>query len=607
MMKKLNFCALLAMLSIAAGCGGDGKAASPDAATGVSPDAAAALDPVLTSLSISSTSPLVPAFAAGQLAYQVDFSALEGVVIVTPTALDPAASILVEGVAVTSGAASSPIELALGTNQLTVQVTSGGGATQSYTLDIDRGGELIEQIAYGKASNTQGNDRFGYSVALEGDTMVVGAKDEDSAAIGVGGDQLDLPTTVINSGAVYVFRRVGDTWAQEAYLKASNTGSSDSFGASVALSGDTLAVGAMNEGSDATVVDGNQASNVAPGSGAVYMFRRTGTTWAQEAYLKASNTGASDLFGRSVALSGETLVVAAIFEDSDATGVNGDLSNDLANDSGAAYVFRRTGTTWTQEAALKGSNASAGDNFGSSVAIFGDTVAVGAGGEASNATGIDGNQADNTAVSSGAVYLFERTATTWAQAAYLKASNTGVSDSFGNSVALSSDTLVVGAADEDSDATGVNGDGGNNNSLESGAVYVFRRTANSWTQEAYLKASNTGSGDSFSNCLALKGDTLAVGAINEASNASGVDGNQADDSTKSGAVYLFRRTANAWTQEAYLKASNPGLNDFFATFVALSADSLVVGASREGSNALGFGGDQANNEAGASGAVYLFQ
>jgi hypothetical protein len=261
------------------------------------------------------------------------------------------------------------------------------------------------------------------------------------------------------SGAVYVFRRSGTAWLLEAYLKASNTGSDDHFGASVALSGDTLTVGAPGEDSAATGINGNQDDNAATGSGAVYVFRRSGTAWLQQAYLKASNTGGGDYFGNSVALAGDTLAVGALYEGSAA--------------QGAVYVFRRTGTTWLQEAYLKASNTGGGDYFGNSVALAGDTLAVGALGEKSAATGVGGNQDDDSASESGAVYVFRRTGTTWLQDAYIKASNTDASDRFGHSVALTGDTLAVGALGEQSAATGVGGNQGDNSVERSGAVYIF--------------------------------------------------------------------------------------------------------------------------------------
>jgi hypothetical protein len=158
-------------------------------------------------------------------------------------------------------------------------------------------------------------------------------------------------------------------------------------------------------------VNGNQTNNNALASGAAYVFVRSGTTWSQQAYLKASNTEAGDLFGRAVEVSDDTIVVGAYQEDSGATGVNGEQSDDSATNSGAAYVFVRNGTKWSQQAYLKASNTGANDYFGWSVAVSSDTVVVGAPRESSSATGINGNQSDNSAGNSGAAYIFVRSGT----------------------------------------------------------------------------------------------------------------------------------------------------------------------------------------------------
>jgi hypothetical protein len=208
-----------------------------------------------------------------------------------------------------------------------------------------------------------------------------------------------------------------DPIAQQAYLKASNTGAADQFGFSVSVSDDTVVVGALGEDSSATGVNGNQADNSANGAGAAYVFVRSGATWSQQAYLKASNTSTADEFGWSVAVSGDTLVVGALFEASNATGVNGNQADNSAPNSGAAYVFVRSGVTWSQQAYLKASNTGVGDQFGYSVSVSGDTVVVGAAGDDSNATGVNGNQADNSANNAGAAYVFVRSGTTWSQQA----------------------------------------------------------------------------------------------------------------------------------------------------------------------------------------------
>jgi len=418
---------------------------------------------------------------------------------------------------------------------------------------------------------------------------------------------------------------VGSLAEAVGYIKASNTGVNDQFGQGVALSGDgnTLAVGAINEASNATGIGGNQDNN-ASSSGAVYVFVRDGAgAWSQQAYVKASNTGVNDQFGLSVALSGDgnTLAVGAYLEDSNATGIGGNQANNSALQSGAVYVFVRDGAgAWSQQAYVKASNTAAEDLFGNRVALSlsgdGNALAVGACGEDSNATGIGGNQANNSAGDSGAVYVFVRDGVgAWSQQAYVKASNTEMGDQFGWSVTLSGDgnTLAVGAYYEDSNATGIGGNQGNNSALQSGAVYVFVRDgAGAWSQQAYVKASNTGTSDFFGSVVALAGDgnALAVGASGEGSNATGIGGNQANNSAgDSGAVYVFVRDgAGAWSQQAYVKASNTGTIDQFGLVVALSGDgnALAVGAFGESSSATGIGGNQADDSAYASGAVYVF-
>jgi hypothetical protein len=481
----------------------------------------------------------------------------------------------------------------------------------------------IAQQAYLKASNTGAGDIVGWSVAVSGDTMVVGARLEDSNATGVDGNQIN--NGLVDSGAAYVFVRSGTNWSQQAYLKPSNTGSGDWFGWSVAVSGDTLAVAAAGEASNAPGVNGNQNDNSAYASGAVYVFVRSGTNWSQQAYLKASNPGGQppgqpygDGFGFSVAMSGDTLVVGAFQEDSNATGVNGNQASESFMDSGAAYVFVREGTNWTQQAYLKASNTGSGDWFGLSVAVSGDTVVVGAAHEDSNATGVNGNATNDSAGDSGAAYAFVRDGTNWSQQAYLKASNSGAGDWFGWSISVSGDTVVVGARLEDSNATGVDGNQANNSSTDSGAAYVFVRNGTNWSQQAYVKASNTGAGDYFGTSVAVSGDLVMAGAAfadyflgtggtGEDSSATGVNGDQSNNSAvQSGAAYGFVRRGTTWTQQAYLKASNTGAGDYFGHSVAVSADTVIVGAPGEASSATGMDGDQSNNSALQSGATYVF-
>lgn len=200
---------------------------------------------------------------------------------------------------------------------------------------------------------------------------------------------------------------------QDAFLKASNSEAGDFFGWSVVIDGNTAAVGAVGERGDGS----SQSDNSRGASGAVYVFVKSSGIWVQQAYLKSGNIDIEDGFGLSLALSGDTLVVGAPYEDSAATGIDGDGDDNLAPDAGAAYAFTRSGSTWTQEAYLKASNTETGDQFGHSVAIDGDRVLVGAWLESSNAVNVDGDQSNNDAPEAGAVYAFQRTGSAWAQTA----------------------------------------------------------------------------------------------------------------------------------------------------------------------------------------------
>jgi len=462
------------------------------------------------------------------------------------------------------------------------------------------------QQAYLKASNTDEGDRFAWdgAVAVDGDTVVIGAHYEGSDSTGINGDEANNDAD--RSGAVYVFVRSGGSWSQQAYLKASNTNALDQFGRSVAIDGDTIVVGAKSESSNATGVNGDQDNNIASASGAAYVFVRSNGSWSQQAYLKASNTGFVDQFGISVAIDGDTVAIGAPSEDSNATGINGDQTNNLASDSGAVYVFVRNGGSWSQQAYIKASNTDAADKFGSVVALSGDTLSVSAGFEDSNTTSVNGNDNNNDAEDAGAVYVFFRSEENWSQQAYLKASNAEAGDIFGHSIAIDEDTIIVGAHLEDSNAMGVSGDESNNDAEFAGAAYVFTRSGGDWSQQAYLKASNNEVDDRFGTAVAVHGDTLVISSF-EGSNATGVNGNQAINfASRSGAAYMFTRSANSWTQQAYLKASNTGVQDQFGASMALAQDTVVIGARFEDSNATGVNGDQANNDADKAGAAYVF-
>lgn len=348
-----------------------------------------------------------------------------------------------------------------------------------------------KELAELKGSDSVAGNRFGTSVALSGTTAVVGA----SGWLPSNGD-----------GRAYVFTKTLTGWRQAAELKGSDSAAGDRFGASVAISGTTAVVGAPNHAKDA---------------GRAYVFTRTAAGWKQTAELRGFDTVAGDYFGQAVEVSGTTVVVGA---------------SGHARLAGRAYVFARTAAGWKQTTELKGPDNVAGDYFGYSVAISGTTIVVGA-----------AAHADQT----GMACVFTKTATGWEQAAELDGSDTGAGGGwFGESVAISGSSIIVGADNQTSGA---------------GRAYVFTKTAAGWRQAAKLKGSDTVAGDQFGGSVTISGPTAVVGAIGHANFA--------------GRAYVFARSSIGWEQVAELKGSDtsPG-GDWFGASVAFAFSTVLVGA-----------------------------
>ncbi len=485
--------------------------------------------------------------------------------------------------------------------------------------------EWVQQ-AYLKASNGEADDRFGNPVAISGDTVAIAAVTEASGSPNiVNGGAASSDNSLTGAGAVYVFARSGTSWVQQAYLKPANPDASDSFGASLAIDGDTIVVGAVSEDSSQNFVTNGSTiagDNAATDSGAAYVFVRNGDTWSLEAYLKASNAEPADGFGASVAVSQNTIAVGAAYEDSAQNTIvnNGTISFDNgAADSGAVYIFQRTGSAWQQSAYIKASNADTGDRFGRAVALDADTLVVGADLEDSAQNTVLNTAAastDNSSSNSGAAYVFQRSAGTWTQQAYLKASNSGPTDAFGQAVSISGDTIVVGAMSEDSDERSVqNGTFANTNNAmsDAGAAYIFTRSGGLWSQQACLKASNADVGDSFGFSVSISGDIVVVGArLEDSSQRTVSPGSLASsDNTlaSSGAAYVFSRSGQFWAQRAYLKASNADSGDVFGVSVAVSNRTIIAGASLEAAAETQITNSweaSADNSAPNTGAAYIF-
>jgi hypothetical protein len=324
----------------------------------------------------------------------------------------------------------------------------------------------IWQQAKLTASDGAAGDYFGWSVSISGDYAVVGASfDDDKGA---------------SSGSAYIFKRDGTTWSQQAKLTASDGAAGDMFGCSVSISGDYAVVGAYYDG------DKGYAS------GSAYIFKRDSTTWSQQAKLTASDGAAEDFFGCSVSISGDYAVVGAYYND------------DNGTDSGSAYIFKRDGTTWSQQAKLTASDGAAGDGFGWSVSISGDYAFIGA------------NLDDDKGDASGSAYIFKRDGTTWSQQAKLTAYDGAAGDVFGCSVSISGDYAIVGAYGD--------GDKGS----VSGSAYIFRRDGTSWVLQQKLLASDGAAGDVFGCSVSISSDCAIVGAYSDD-----------DKGNNSGSAYVF--------------------------------------------------------------------
>lgn len=337
------------------------------------------------------------------------------------------------------------------------------GAAYVYVYN---GSTWVEQAKL-TASNGAEGDGFGFSVAASGDTVVVGAPYSDQKGL--------------DAGSAYVFTRSGSVWTQQAELVAKDGASIDYLGISVSIDQNTIVTGAY--------YDDDKGAD----SGSAYVFSRNGSSWTQQAKLRASDGAAGDFFAYSVTVEANTIVAGAHWAD----------TNGL--DSGSAYVFTRSGSTWTEQAKLLPHDGAEQDYFGYSVSLSGDTVVIGAHWE------------DAKGNNSGSAYVFTRTAGTWTEQTKLFASDGAAHDVFGNSVSISGETIVIGAYQDD------------DKGMNSGSAYIFTRAAGTWSQKPKLLVTDGSSNDYFGYSVSIDGDNIAVGAYQDD-----------DGGTDSGSAYIFR-------------------------------------------------------------------
>ncbi len=372
-------------------------------------------------------------------------------------------------------------------------------------------------------TGVESGDRFGLTVDISADSIVVGAPFDN-------GGTLEVPLAAV--GSAYTFLRTGVTWAQQAKLLPSITQVAfDYFGFSVGISSDTVVVGAYLD--DLVVANDTR--------GSAFVFLRSGVTWAQQAQLNANDAADSDQFGFSLAIDGNNALIGIPNDDRGAI-----------SDAGSARSFDRVGIAWSESSTVGPGDSGAGDGLGVSVSMSGNSAAVGAYLD-DNILGLD----------VGAVYVYTLSGDNWSLQQQIIPSDGAPSDNFGVSVSLDADTLAVGAYNANPSAQ-----------ADAGAVYVYLRTANVWSLQQKLTAPSPLVGEQFGTALALQNDRLVVGAPHATATVPTTVVN-------AGAVYLFERTANVWAAPIKITALDAGIADLYGSALSLDQDTFVVGAPGE--------------------------
>ena len=438
--------------------------------------------------------------------------------VITITASDPEEVPLTYSHSVTGSLNGTTVVQGTGANSNVFTVTPHASNASSFTVTfsasdgINTGtSDAAFTLSFGWAGTQQAEltdtsggawDLLGKGVGIDGSTAIVGNGANEAFVFTKSGSTWSQQQKITNSASLfgqaadvsgnyavvgaygastaYVYYRSGTTWS----LQATLTGTSSTyFGYSVAIDGDTVVVGATEESTSYTY------------SGAIYVYTRSGTTWSlQGSMIKASDAEANARLGWSVDIDGDSIISGAYRD---------------GGHHGAAYVYTRSGSTWSQQQKLTSGNpTSSEDQFGQSVSISGDTCAVGAW------------QEDTTASDSGAVFMFDRSGTTWGTPTKLKASDAAASDRFGTSVAIDGNMMVIGAQYEDTTAT------------NAGQAYLFSRSGSTWSEDDKVQGSNVMASANFGNMVAISSGVAIIAA---AAQTSGSGGSQAG----AGAAYIF--------------------------------------------------------------------
>ena len=529
--------------------------ACPDGFTG---DGIAGCIPVLTSLG-RLDSALDPVFSGTTPAYRLQLSLIRAHVALQPRAA-PGVTVEVNGSEVAADGEWRSSVLSFGETPLVITLTAQNGRSARYEVLAERTGA---EDAFLKAMYPETNDTFGYSVAISGDTIAVGATSEDGAVAGVDGDQTNNGTS--ESGAVYIFVREGTTWRQQAYIKSDRPEALNYFGGAVVLDGDTLLVGEPRS----TPYPTNN-NNAAARPGVVHVYTRSQGEWSHRARID-SPSSEPDLFGYSLAISEDAAVIGAPYDSvngrnagaiytlpraaawgpltrvtprdttpdavfgwsvavqSDRLLVGAPAKSLVAEHVGKVVAYARTQGEWIEQQTFAAEISETGGCFGWSVALDNDRAAVGSPYASLFRT-----------TPRGQAFVYERSADSWQLTKSLHADVPRDSDYFGSSVAFAGDSLLIAASGDSSGGRGVKADPAQGELAQSGAFYLFGREGTDWVRTGFVKASNAAADVSLGQAIAVSGDTIAVVAPGESTAASGVNGEARGTTDSSGAVYVFR-------------------------------------------------------------------
>ncbi|HHZ65199.1 MAG TPA: hypothetical protein EYN51_06845, partial [Flavobacteriales bacterium] len=413
-------------------------------------------------------------------------------------------------------------------NTATHTLTNTAGCDSVVTLDLTISApDDFDEITKLLASDGAVDDKFGLSVSISGNRAIVGSSLDDSIGS--------------NSGAAYIYELNNGSWMQTQILIASDAAAGDEFGYAVSISGDRVIAGSYKDDN---------------GSGSAYIYELIGSTWV-ESKITPSDGAAGDEFGYTVSISGNRAIVGSLRDD------------DNGNESGSAYIFELIGSFWVQSQKITPSDGAPDDYFGNAVSIDGNAAVIGSKFDDKN----------NNVLSSGSAYVFEHNGTNWAETQKITASDEYEYFTFGYSVDISNNYIIVGSPNS---ADGWNG--GFFTIINAGSSYIFEKIGTTWTEVNKIKASDLDQYDNFGWSVSISGNKAIVG-----SHLDDYNGNN------SGSAYIFELDGTSWTQLQKINSSDGDNYDVFGISVSISGNNIIAGA---------YGNDDNGSE---SGSAYIFE